>query len=104
MILFRGGSNSLSLSLFLLVWLSLASLLWCVPLGVWLEFVVGFCLSFSFVHRKEGCVCSLTWGWNEVGEPPRLVKWGHLLGWWLCCWCLGGVGGGILPRFSGKTR
>jgi hypothetical protein len=47
------------------------------------------------------CVCSLTWGWNEDGEPPRLVKWDHLLGW-MAFAALGAwmeFGGGSLPPF-----
>jgi hypothetical protein len=103
MILFRGGSNSLFLFcyFFLFVWLSLASLLWCVPLGVWLEFVVGFRLSFSFIHRKEGCVCVLTWGWNEDGEPPPSCEVGPSFRMMaLLLLVLGvGFGGGSLPPF-----
>jgi hypothetical protein len=98
-----GGSNSLFLFcyFFLFVWLSLASLLWCVPLGVWLEFVVGFRLSFSFIHRKEGCVCVLTWGWNEDGEPPPSCEVGPSFRMMaLLLLVLGvGFGGGSLPPF-----
>lgn len=54
--------GGLTLSLFLFVWLSLASLLWCVPLGAWLEFVVGFCLLFFFLCPSQRRVCVFTPG------------------------------------------
>lgn len=67
-----GGSNSLSLSLsiFLFVWLSLAPLLWCVPLGAWLEFVVGF-LPLFFLYPSQRRVC--------VFSPGVGMKSGNLL-------------------------
>lgn len=82
MILFRGGLTlSLSLSLYFSLCLALSgsTFVVCASGGL-----VGICCwlfasLFPLSIAKKG-VCVLTWGWNEVGEPPRLVKWDHLLG------------------------
>nr|PNR25925.1 hypothetical protein PHYPA_031305 [Physcomitrium patens]PNR26111.1 hypothetical protein PHYPA_031120 [Physcomitrium patens]PNR26117.1 hypothetical protein PHYPA_031117 [Physcomitrium patens]PNR32524.1 hypothetical protein PHYPA_024466 [Physcomitrium patens]PNR32537.1 hypothetical protein PHYPA_024479 [Physcomitrium patens] len=109
MILFRGGLTlplSLSFSLSGSLWLHF---LWCVPLGVWLEFAVGFfALSFCLLSIAKKGVCVLTWGWNEgrgtsssceVGPSFRMMAFCCLV----CAWV--GFGGGSLPLpFSGKTR
>nr|PNR32545.1 hypothetical protein PHYPA_024487 [Physcomitrium patens] len=92
MILFRGGLTlplSLSFSLSGSLWLHF---LWCVPLGVWLEFAVGFfALSFCLLSIAKKGVCVLTWGWNEgrgtsssceVGPSFRMMAFCCLV----CAW------------------